>query len=263
MQTISKRFTFEASHRLRYHEGACRNLHGHSYALTVHVAGDRKTSGPATGMLVDFKQLKQAVEGVLFRGELYDGDRLVDTTPFDHAVMLHEDDELCELLKERALARPGDDGNAHSFKLRVIPMTEEPTAEYMAGLFAGLVQKNLDGLGADVDVVRIDLYETETSCATWEAEEPYVYEDEGPDLDEALAGKPTHELLNLARNVLKHARDHRLNDNDTNEAFDTILDMIDDLDDGIDQQDARYLVADDRSGDSDGSPGQEDTEPND
>lgn len=257
MQTISKRFTFEASHRLRFHEGACRNLHGHSYALIVHVAGDRKTSGPATGMVVDFKKLKQAVEGVLFRGELYDGGRLIDTTPFDHAVMLHEDDELCSLLRDNPL-------DADGYGLRVVPMTEEPTAEYMAGLLAGLVQKNLDGINADVDVVRVELYETETSCATWEAEEPYVYEDEGPDIDEALAGKPTHKLLALAKHVLEHARDHRLNDDDTNEAYATIIDMIDDIDDDIDQQDADDLVGcEDRSADSGGSPGQEDTEPND
>ncbi len=255
MQTISKRFTFETSHRLRFHEGACRNLHGHSYALTVHVAGDRKTSGPATGMVVDFKTLKQAVEGVLFRGELYDDGRIVDTTPFDHAVMLHEDDDLCGLLRDTPL-------DADGYGLRVVPTTEEPTAEYLAGLLAGLVQKNLDGIRADVDVVRIDLYETETSCATWEAEEPYVDEDEGPNLGEALLGKPTHELLDLARNVLKHARDQRLNDDETNEAFATIIDMIDDLDDGIEKQDADDLAeCEDRSVDSDGSPGQENTEP--
>jgi 6-pyruvoyltetrahydropterin/6-carboxytetrahydropterin synthase len=257
MLTISKRFTFEASHRLRFHEGACRNLHGHSYALTVYVQGPRKVSGPATGMVVDFKRLKQAVEGVLFRGQLYEGDRLIDTTPFDHAVMLHEDDELCALLRDKPL-----DADGHG--LRVIPMTEEPTAEYMAGLFAGLVQKNLDGLNTDVEVVRIDLYETETSRATWEADDPYCYEDEDEDLDEALAGQPTHKLLKVARRMLEHARDNRLNDDDTNEAFATIIDMILDLEDSIDQQDAEDAAkCEDRSADSEAGPAREDTEPND
>lgn len=60
MLRIMKRFRFEASHRLRFHEGACRNLHGHSYVLEVYVEGEEQTEGPAKGMVVDFKALKRA-----------------------------------------------------------------------------------------------------------------------------------------------------------------------------------------------------------
>jgi len=165
MLRIMKRFRFEASHRLRFHEGACRNLHGHSYVLEVHVEGEEREEGPAKGMVVDFKALKQAVADVIDNGRVAGQ----PTIPFDHAVLLHEHDELYKVLKEQNLERQVDDDKGYAYRLRVIGMTEEPTAEYMARLFAVLVQKNLDHLGADVQVVRVDLWETADSCATWEA----------------------------------------------------------------------------------------------
>ena len=32
---VAKRFRWEGAHRLPWHAGLCRHLHGHSYALTV------------------------------------------------------------------------------------------------------------------------------------------------------------------------------------------------------------------------------------
>jgi 6-pyruvoyltetrahydropterin/6-carboxytetrahydropterin synthase len=37
--TVTKRFTFEASHALEHHDGACRRWHGHSYKLFISVSG--------------------------------------------------------------------------------------------------------------------------------------------------------------------------------------------------------------------------------
>ena len=63
MITITKIFEFEASHHLPYHEGACHNLHGHSYKLEVTVGGERKadTEDPECGMIMDFSNLKDIV----------------------------------------------------------------------------------------------------------------------------------------------------------------------------------------------------------
>ena len=38
MWTITKEFTFDASHRLPHHGGKCRNLHGHTYRPTSLIA---------------------------------------------------------------------------------------------------------------------------------------------------------------------------------------------------------------------------------
>jgi 6-pyruvoyltetrahydropterin/6-carboxytetrahydropterin synthase len=51
-------FDFEAAHKLPHHPGKCQKLHGHSYHLVVSV--DRPVV-PATGMAIDFADLKQVV----------------------------------------------------------------------------------------------------------------------------------------------------------------------------------------------------------
>ena len=50
-------FTFEAAHRLAWHPGKCRNLHGHSYRLDVTVAGPLD----ANGVVLDFDSLQDVV----------------------------------------------------------------------------------------------------------------------------------------------------------------------------------------------------------
>jgi 6-pyruvoyltetrahydropterin/6-carboxytetrahydropterin synthase len=50
-------FTFEAAHRLAWHPGKCRNLHGHSYRLDVSVEGPLDTNG----IVLDFDTLQDVV----------------------------------------------------------------------------------------------------------------------------------------------------------------------------------------------------------
>lgn len=50
-------FSFEAAHRLPWHGGKCRRLHGHHYALEVTVEGP---IGP-DGVVVDFAELEEIV----------------------------------------------------------------------------------------------------------------------------------------------------------------------------------------------------------
>lgn len=66
MITVTKQFMFEACHRLPHYDGACHNLHGHSYKLEVTVGGDVKsdTNNPKCGMIIDFKDLKKIVKDV-------------------------------------------------------------------------------------------------------------------------------------------------------------------------------------------------------
>ena len=66
MVTVTKIFNFEASHKLPHYEGACHNLHGHSYKLEVTVGGKVIThpNNPKCGMIMDFKDLKKIVNEV-------------------------------------------------------------------------------------------------------------------------------------------------------------------------------------------------------
>lgn len=56
--SVTRCFAFEAAHQLPWHEGKCRNLHGHSYRLEVTVEGP---IGPR-GIVVDFGDVKSVVE---------------------------------------------------------------------------------------------------------------------------------------------------------------------------------------------------------
>lgn len=57
--TISKSFTFEASHVLPRHPGKCARLHGHSWKLTVSVQGPVNQE---TGFVADYGALSKLVQ---------------------------------------------------------------------------------------------------------------------------------------------------------------------------------------------------------
>lgn len=69
MLTVTKIFKFEAAHWLPLYDGACHNLHGHSYKLEVTVTGEvnENTKNPQCGMIIDFSVLKGIVEEKIIR----------------------------------------------------------------------------------------------------------------------------------------------------------------------------------------------------
>lgn len=62
--TVIKEFTFDSAHYLPEHPGKCKNLHGHSYRLQVGIAGEPDEK---TGMVIDFGEIKDLVDGLLIR----------------------------------------------------------------------------------------------------------------------------------------------------------------------------------------------------
>ena len=66
MTTVTKLFEFEACHHLPHYDGACHNIHGHSYKLEVTVSGQvsKDENDPKCGMIIDFKDLKAIVKSV-------------------------------------------------------------------------------------------------------------------------------------------------------------------------------------------------------
>ncbi|MGZ4116332.1 MAG: 6-pyruvoyl trahydropterin synthase family protein, partial [Bacteroidia bacterium] len=58
---VTKEFKFEMAHALLGHDGPCKNIHGHSYQLSVTLKGKpiNDPSNPKTGMVVDFIDLKK------------------------------------------------------------------------------------------------------------------------------------------------------------------------------------------------------------
>lgn len=63
MLSLTKVFHFETGHALNEYEGACKNIHGHSYELRVSVATSNQSDDflPAPGFIIDFKEIKKIV----------------------------------------------------------------------------------------------------------------------------------------------------------------------------------------------------------
>lgn len=64
MYELSVRTHFSAAHRLRGHQGACANQHGHNWSVEIFIRG---RSLDKLGMLVDFAELKQAAKATMDR----------------------------------------------------------------------------------------------------------------------------------------------------------------------------------------------------
>ena len=61
---VTKEFNFEMAHALWNYDGACKNIHGHSYRLFVTIIGVpiKDENNVKFGMVIDFKDLKEIVQ---------------------------------------------------------------------------------------------------------------------------------------------------------------------------------------------------------
>lgn len=64
MYEVTVEETFAAGHALRGYKGKCENVHGHNYRVQVTVEGAELD---ATGLLVDFVELKRVMRDVIAR----------------------------------------------------------------------------------------------------------------------------------------------------------------------------------------------------
>lgn len=139
---ITKQFSFETGHALYGYDGKCKNVHGHSYKLSVTVIGTpiTDTANVKFGMVIDFTDLKKIVK-----------EEIVDI--FDHATVFNKNTPHVELAKELS-----DRGH------HVILVDYQPTSENMVIDFA---KKIKDRLPKDIKLHSLRLQETETSFAEW------------------------------------------------------------------------------------------------
>ena len=64
MYEITIELYFSSAHRLRQYEGECERLHGHNWKVEVSVASEELND---LGMVMDFKELKEAAYGIVHR----------------------------------------------------------------------------------------------------------------------------------------------------------------------------------------------------
>ena len=139
---ITKQFSFETGHALYGYDGKCKNVHGHSYKLSVTVIGTPilDNSNVKFGMVIDFTDLKKIVK-----------EEIVDN--FDHATVFNKNTPHVELANE--LSTRGH---------HVILVDYQPTSENMVIDFAKKIQ---DRLPNDIQLHSLKLQETESSFAEW------------------------------------------------------------------------------------------------
>ncbi|WP_456463439.1 6-pyruvoyl trahydropterin synthase family protein [Lutibacter sp.] len=143
---ITKKFHFETGHALYGYDGKCRNVHGHSYKLSVTVIGIpiSDSTNVKYGMVIDFGDLKKIIAS-----------EIVDK--FDHATVFNKNTPHIELANE--LEKRGHN---------IILVDYQPTSEMMLVDFAKKIKNRLP---KTIKLHSLKLQETGTSHAEWYAED--------------------------------------------------------------------------------------------
>lgn len=138
---VTKEFNFEMAHALWNYDGACKNIHGHSYRLFVTIIGNpiEDPSNPKYGMVMDFKDLKAVVK-----------EEIVDL--LDHALLVHKNAEGESLNAVKKMYQ-----KVHVFDF-------QPTCENLVAFSAS---KLIPLLPVGITLHSVKLYETATSFAEW------------------------------------------------------------------------------------------------
>jgi len=139
---ITKQFSFETGHALYGYDGKCKNVHGHSYKLSVTVFGKpiSDNTNVKYGMVIDFSDLKKIVK-----------EEIVNV--FDHATVFNKNTPHVELAKEL-------EDRGHN----VLLVDYQPTSEMMVIDFSKKIKKRLP---PHISLHSLKLQETESSFAEW------------------------------------------------------------------------------------------------
>lgn len=141
---ITKQFSFETGHALYGYDGKCKNVHGHSYKLSVTVIGKpiKDNTNVKFGMVIDFSDLKKIVK-----------EEIVNV--FDHATVFNKNTPHVELAKEL-------ENRGHN----VLLVDYQPTSEMMVIDFSKKIKNRLPN---HIKLHSLKLQETDTSFAEWYA----------------------------------------------------------------------------------------------
>lgn len=129
--TCTRRIEFDAAHRVMEHEGKCKHLHGHRYALEATFAARELDT---LGRVVDFGVIKELLGNWI-------------NEHWDHATILYERDKPL-----------GNAIESHT-QQKIFYLPSNPTAENMADYLLHSVFPKLFG-NLPIACTRIRLYET-------------------------------------------------------------------------------------------------------
>lgn len=138
---VTKKFTFDMAHALYGYDGPCKNIHGHTYTLSVTLIGKviNDNLNPKNGMVIDFTDFKKVVK-----------DNVIDV--FDHSLVLNLNSPHAQL----------NDLNNNFEKINYVPY--QPSCENLIIDFLDRIKFKLPD---NVIVKNLKLEETPTSFAEW------------------------------------------------------------------------------------------------
>lgn len=139
MIQITKIFHFEMAHAIDGYNGACKDVHGHSYELHVSVGSKKPLDGyiPAPGLIFDFRDLKKIVSSSVLE-------------VLDHKLVL----------SRSFIAKKSVMGKQEN----IVLWNAEPTAENLL-IYIRETLKEL--LPENIILTTLKLYETRHSYAEW------------------------------------------------------------------------------------------------
>ena len=133
---IAKEFHWEMGHRLPFHLGKCKNLHGHSYKCMVELSGDPDSNG----MVVDYFDVKKVIGPIIEK--------------LDHSFMVSKDDkEVIEALQK--------------LNSQMVVVDFESTAETICLYLLDKIKSS--NLPKNIHSVKVRVFETENSYAEEES----------------------------------------------------------------------------------------------
>lgn len=130
---IGKEYKWEMSHRLPFHTGPCKNIHGHTYKLIIELEGTLVNDA----MVVDYYDVDKIFKPIIMQ--------------LDHAFLCDKDDKLIiEFLKE------------NGFKHYI--MDYLTTSENIVSFFIDVATKEFKSYD-NLHSLKIRVYETEDAYA--------------------------------------------------------------------------------------------------
>lgn len=139
---VTKEFTFDMAHALYGYDGACKNIHGHTYQLRVTIKGKplSKKNHPKNGMVHDYSDLKNIVSKIII-------------SKFDHALVLNRNSPHKNIGKQLK----------QQFE-KIIFLDKQPTCENLLLHFLHSLQPFFN---KKTNLVYVRLDETPTFYAEW------------------------------------------------------------------------------------------------
>ncbi|MBK9718387.1 MAG: 6-carboxytetrahydropterin synthase [Saprospiraceae bacterium] len=138
---ITKKFSFDMAHALYGYDGPCKNIHGHTYHLSITLIGKpiEDIKKAKLGMVIDFGDLKDIVHKHIIQ-------------VFDHALVLNQE---APYSKSEVISNEFE---------KVILVPYQPTCE---NLLLDFVDRLSDKFSISTPIFSIRLEETPTSFAEW------------------------------------------------------------------------------------------------